>query len=151
MLHHPSHYKIPFIPILDTGEHIPKTANGILHPYFGPKLLSRLHMAANSTGPGILSLISDQIGLHSTRSGVVGIAMCLAVITVFCAHHNVTRTMVWFSTDISSKMILNKDFTVPLASKDDPRTQNHPLNLTSQNNTGLYFKDSIIPLIIIYL
>jgi hypothetical protein len=108
-------------------------------------------MAANSTGPGILSLISDQIGLNSTRSGVVAMAMCLAIIPVFYGHHNVTRTMVWFSTDISSKMILNKDFTVPLASNDDPRTQNHHLNLTSQNNTGLYFKDSIIPLIIIYL
>jgi hypothetical protein len=57
-----------------------------------------------------------------------------------------------FSTDISTKMIQNENFfTVPPASNKDPRNVNNILNLASQQINGLCFKDTIHPLVLVYL
>ncbi len=115
------------------------SSDGKTHKFSGQELLSKLRMAAASLGPDELSFTPDQIGLHSDRSGAA-MAMYLAGVPVFTIMllgcwssdaflHYIQKQVHEFSTGISSKMLLNEDFyTVPLASLDDPRIPNHPLN-----------------------
>jgi hypothetical protein len=128
----------------DTTVNSFQLGKGSIHTFSGKELLSRLRMAATSLGPDIRI---NQIGLHSAKSGAA-VAMYLTGVPVFTimllGHWSsdaflryIRKQVQEFSASISSQMIQNEDFyTIPLASHDDPRTQNHPLTLALQNTLG---------------
>ncbi len=132
-----------------------------IHLFTGTELLKRLRLAAESLGPDTLGFSSDEIGLHSARSGAA-MAMYLAGVPVFTimllGHwsseaflHYIRKQVKEFSRGISDKMIQNENlFTIPSASKDDPRTLNHPLNHASCNINGPCFKETIRPLVSVF-
>lgn len=134
---------------------------GKLHYFSGPELLSRLRIAADSIGPDDLGFTSDQIGLHSARSGAA-MAMYLAGVPIFTIMllgrwssdaflRYIRKQVREFSTGISSKMIQNEEFyTVPSSSPHANRSKNYPLNNATRNTNGLYFKDALRPLVNVF-
>jgi len=111
----------------------------------GSPLLKQLLRATKAIERDNLGFTEDQIGLHSTRSGAA-MAMYLAGIPVYIVMLvrrwssdafllYIRKHVQEFSRDISQKMIKNENFfTIPPATKDDPRSRNHRLNLSSRQN-----------------
>ncbi len=143
------------------------TVNTYLHReksktlFTGNVLLRRLRLAATTIGPNELGFTAKQIGLHSARSGAA-MAMYLAGVPVFTIMllgrwssdaflRYIRKQVKEFSTGISQKMIIHEHFfTVPSASKDDPRTRHHPLNHASRQINGHSFKDAVLPLVSVF-
>jgi hypothetical protein len=135
-----------------------QTKGGKIHLFSGPELLARLRTVADSIGSDELGFTSDQLGLHSARSGAA-MAMFLAGVPVFTIMllgrwssdaflRYIRKQVREFSSGISSKMILNENFyTVPTDTLDDNRHPDPPINNTMRNKTGLYFNEAIRPLI----
>jgi hypothetical protein len=129
--------------------------------FSGTQLLKWLWLAAAAIGKNTLGFSPEQIGLHSARSGAA-MAMYLAGVPVFTIMlmgrwssdaflRYIRKQVKEFSSGISKKMITNeKFFTMPLASHEDPRVQNHPLNLASRKINGRGFKDAIMPLVSVF-
>jgi hypothetical protein len=127
--------------------------NGQTYKFTGKDLLSHLHHAADSLGPDKLGCTSDQIGLHSARSGAA-MAMYLAGVPVFTIMllgrwssdaflHYIRKEVQEFSNSVSSKMIISeKFFTLP-----DSHDSNDLLRTGSRNKFGPNFKDALQPLI----
>jgi hypothetical protein len=135
--------------------------NGKFIQFTGQQLLKRLRLAAETFGADILGFTPDQLGLHSARSGAA-MAMYLSGVPVFTIMllgrwssdaflRYIRKQVKEFSSGISQKMITKEHFfTVPIASHDDPRIRDHPLNLTSRNINGHSFKDAIMPLVSVF-
>jgi hypothetical protein len=129
--------------------------------FTGPQLLKRLRLAAPSIGEDKLGFHPKQLGLHSARSGAA-MAMYLAGVPVFTIMllgrwssdaflRYIRKQVKEFSTGISKKMIIHEHFfTVPMATTDDPRAANNPLNLSSRNIHGHNFKDAVLPLVSVF-
>jgi hypothetical protein len=129
--------------------------------FTGTQLLKRLCLAAKMLGPDNLGFSTNQIGLHSVRSGIA-MAMYLAGVPVFTIMllgrwssdaflRYIRKQVKEFSTGISQKIIINEHFFhVPIASIDDPRISQHPLNHASRQIHGINFKDAIIPLVSVF-
>ncbi len=129
--------------------------------FTGPQLLKRVRLAAATIGQDKLGFTPNQLGLHSARSGAA-MAMYLAGIPVFTIMllgrwssdaflRYIRKQVKEFSTGVSKKMIIHEHFfTVPSASNEDPRRQNHPLNLTSRHINGHNFKDAVLPLVSVF-
>jgi hypothetical protein len=125
--------------------------------FTGTVLLKRLRMAATAIGKDKLGFTANQIGLHSAR-GRAAMAMYLAGVPVFtimllgCWSSDaflryIRKQVKEFSSGISQKMITHEQFfTVPMASSEDPRVRNHPLNLALRQISGNSFRDAILPL-----
>lgn len=127
----------------------------------GTQLLKQLRRATKAIGKDNLGFTEDQIGLHSARSGAA-MAMYLAGIPVYIIMLvgrwssdafllYIRKQVQEFSRDISQKMIKNENFfTIPHATKDDPRSRNHPLNLPSRQNIGPRSKDALRSLVSVF-
>jgi len=112
-----------------------------------------LRRAADSLGPHNLGYTSDQIGLHSARSGAA-MAMYLAGVPVFTIMllgrwssdaflHYIRKEVQEFRNSVSSKLIRSENiFTI---------SESHPssdlLCTGSRNKIGPSFKDALQPLI----
>lgn len=137
---------------LSTGKYI---------QFSGHQLLKRLRMAADSIGADSLGFTSDQIGLHSARSGAA-MAMYLSGVPVFTIMllgrwasdaflRYIRKQVKEFSSGISQKMITKEHFfTVPLITQDKQCTANHPTNIISNKINGHCFKDAIMPLVRVF-
>jgi len=127
--------------------------NGSIYKFSGKDLLTHLRRAAESLGPDKLGYTSDQIGLHSARSGAA-MAMYLAGVPVFTIMllgrwssdaflRYIRKEVQEFSNSISSKMIQSeKFFTIA-----DPIVSSDLLRSGSRNNHGTNFKDALKTLV----
>jgi hypothetical protein len=127
--------------------------NGQTNKFTGKDLLSHLRRAADSLGPDKLGYTSDQIGLHSARSGAA-MAMYLTGVPVFTIMllgrwtrdaflHYIRKEVQEFSTSVSSKMIISEIFFT----LSDSHDSNDLLRTGSRNKLGPNFKDALQPLI----
>jgi len=127
--------------------------NGQTYKFTGKDLLSHLPHAADSLGPDKLRYTSDQIGLHSARSGAA-MAMYLAGIPVFTIMllgrwssdaflRYIRKEVQEFSNSVSSKMIISEIFFT----LSDSHDSNDLLRTGSRNKLGPNFKDALQPLI----
>jgi hypothetical protein len=109
--------------------------------------------AADSLGPDKLGYTSDQIGLHSARSGAA-MAMYLAGVPVFTIMllgrwssgaflRYIRKEVQEFSNSVSSKMIKSENFFT----LSDSHDSNDLLCTGSRNKFGPNFKDALQPLI----
>jgi len=125
--------------------------NNSIYKFSGKDLLTHLRRAADSLGPDKLGYTSDQIGLHSARSGTA-MAMYLAGVPVFTIMllgrwssdaflRYIRKEVQEFSNSISSKMIQSEKFFTladPIVSSEGNG---------SRNNHGTNFKDALKPLV----
>jgi hypothetical protein len=125
--------------------------NNSIYKFSGKNLLTHLWRAADSLGPEKLGYTSDQIGLHSARSGVA-MAMYLAGVPMFTIMllgrwssdaflRYIRKEVQEFSNSISSKMIQSEKFFTladPIVSSEGNG---------SRNNHGTNFKDALKPLV----
>ena len=130
-----------------------KLENGTIYKFSSKDLLLHLRRAADSLGPQNLGYTSEQIGLHSARSGAA-MAMYLAGVPVFTIMllgrwssdaflRYIRKEVQEFSNSVSSKMIRNENFFTI--------SESHPpsdlLRTGSRNKIGPSFKDALKPLI----
>jgi hypothetical protein len=97
-------------------------------------------LTISAIGKDTLGFSPYEIGLHSARSGAA-MAMYLSGVPMFTIMllgrwssnallHYIRKQVKEFSSGTSQKMITKEHFfTIPLASHEDPRISNHPLNL----------------------
>jgi hypothetical protein len=127
--------------------------------YFsGKDLLSRIRLVADTLGEDELGFTSDQLGLHSARSGAT-MAMYLASVPVYTImllgrwssdaflryiRHQVKE----FSKGVSQRMITNERFfTISSSNPIVPLPEDRPLNSYTGPKT---FKETILPLMNVF-
>ncbi len=136
----------------ETTVNVFKLNNESMYKFTGKDLLAHLRRAADSLGPNVLGYTSDQIGLHSARSGAA-MAMYLAGIPVYTIMllgrwssdaflRYIRKEVQEFSNSVSSMMI-EKDrfFTI-----SDSMGSLTPHRHGSRKNNGADFKDALKPL-----
>ncbi len=107
----------------------------------GQMLLKQRRRATTAISKDKLGFTASEIGLHSARSGAA-MALYLAGIPVYTIMLigrwssdafllYIRKQVQEFSRNISNKMISNENFfTIPEASREDPRTRNHKVTYT---------------------
>jgi hypothetical protein len=110
--------------------------------------MTSLHTIAPRTESAALSRLAMAMYLAGVP---VFMSMLLGHWSSNAFFHFIRKQVKEFSSGISQKMITKEHFfTIPSTSLDDPRIQNHPLNLASQNIGGYGFKDAIMPLVSVF-
>ena len=127
----------------------------------GQLLLKQLRRATTAIGKDTLGFAAHEIGLHSARSGAA-MALYLAGVPVYIIMLigrwssdafllYIRKQVQEFSKNISDKMISNENFfTIPEASKEDPRTRNHLLNHAARQHHGPIPQNAFRPLISLF-
>jgi hypothetical protein len=122
------------------------------HHFSGSELLHRIRLVADTIGSDELGFTSDQLGLHSARSGAA-MAMCLAGVPVFTIMllgrwssdaflRYIRKQVQEFSKGISQRMISNDRF---FTLSSETGTQPSAGDRSSNFHIGS-FKDTIRPL-----
>lgn len=136
----------------DRGVNYYQLPDGASHCFTGKEFLHCIRLVADTKGEDELGFSSDQLGLHSARSGAA-MAMCLAGVPVFTIMllgrwssdaflRYIRKQVQEFSKGISQKMIENERFFTLSA---DPIHSTKSCDRSSHFHIGS-FKDTIRPL-----